>query len=190
MSARRPERGVTLTELLVVIAIIGLTVAFASVYMSAKVKTIDIANQVGDLVREGSRRAVALGPVRSNVALAMGTRARTRIVGSGTTQVMFTLQRLQESPAPAATASWIDVATVTVDKSVLADSFGNSVGSYAALARSSTWSAFVAYCYPEGKCDARTLFFKAVKPTGTSDTYAKLAVMPLGGAVMTRRDWN
>jgi prepilin-type N-terminal cleavage/methylation domain-containing protein len=190
MSPRRAERGVTLTELLVVVAIIGVLVSVASVSMSAKPKTIDIANQLGDLVREANRRAVALGPVRTSVALAIGSKARTRIVATGTAQPTFTLQRLQENAPPSTAASWIDVASVTIDKVATADSYGNSVGSYAALTRSTTWSGFVANCYPDGKCDPRTIFLRATKATGTFDTYAKLAIMPIGGAVMTRRDWN
>lgn len=190
---RDRQRGVTLTELMVVVAIIGVLVSLATVSMRPKPKAIDIVNNLADLVREGNRRAVALGPVRSAVALAMGSKARTRIIATGAVgaaQPTFTLQRLQESAAPATSASWIDIASVTIDAVATADSYGNNVGTYAGLTRSTAWTSFVANCYPDGKCDPRTIFFRATRTTSTSDNYAKLAIMPIGGAVMTRRDWN
>ena len=43
-----------------------------------RVRPIDVANRVGDLVREASRRAVALGPVRSDVVVWPSARRRGR----------------------------------------------------------------------------------------------------------------
>lgn len=187
----RREAGFTLTELMVVLAIISVLAVMAVSYSRPKVKPIDVSNRVGDLIREGNRRAVALGPVRANVALALGSKARTKVIATGTTQPTFTLQRLQEDmPITAATGVWVDVQSYTVNADVTADSFGNGVGSYAALVKSSTWSAFTTNCYPDGTCDAKTLFFKATNPTNVNDTNSRMSLMPLGGAIMTRRDWN
>jgi hypothetical protein len=56
----------------------------------------------------------------------------------------------------------------------------------------------VAQCFPDGTCDPRTLFFERQDPatgltivTGPSyELQAKLSIMPLGGAITTRTDWN
>ena len=185
------ERGFTITELLVVVAIVGIIATAALAYMRADVKPIDTATRVGDLIREANRRAVALGPVRPNVALALASKARTRIVATGTTQPTFTLQRLQEDlPVTATTSTWIDVQSYRVDAAVIGDSWGMGVGSYAALVRSPVWTGFTTYCYPDGRCDSRTLFFKATKITDAFESFSRISIMPLGGAIMTRKDWN
>ena len=189
--ARRPaQRGLTLVELMAVVAIIGVLVSMALVYMRPRITSLDVANRVGDLVREASRRAVALGPVRADVALAIGTKARTRV--RGTTEgpcPTLVLERLQEDAA-VPTAVWIAVVEYNVPRHVLGDSWAAGVGAHAALPRSSDWTAFEVRCYPDGTCDPHTLFFEAAEPGAPSERYARMSVMPLGGAIMTRRDWN
>jgi prepilin-type N-terminal cleavage/methylation domain-containing protein len=191
MRLRRAPRGFTLTELLVVIAIVGVLVSMATVSMRPQVKAIDVANRVGDLVREANRRAVALGPVRAAVALNIGTKARMRVRGiSAGPRPTFVLERLQEAPAPQSTAHWIEVIRYTVARDIAGESWGTGVGAHAALPRTTDWTAFEARCYPDGTCDPHTLFFEAAVPGAASDRYARMSVMPLGGAIMTRRDWN
>lgn len=229
---KRRQAGFTLTEMMVVVTIIGVLVTMAIVYMRGRVRPIDVANRVGDLVREASRRAVALGPVRADVAVAMQSKARTQITAVRSdgilpgpfayTTVTFNLWRLQEDmppvgqPSPCATyPCWIRIDTYTTDPNVDVESWARGVVDHTATPRFTSWAAWAfgpaspgvpppippLQCRPDGTCDACTFFFQAVRSGPSCDPTVpatqplneqcgKLAVMPLGGAITTRADWN
>jgi hypothetical protein len=181
---------------MVVVSIIGILVTMAVVYMRPRVRPIDAAVRVGDLFHEGSRRAVALGPVRADVVAVFG-RARTQITTSivvpswGGTAVQFTLQRLQEG-APGA-ASWVFVDSYIVDRTVVPVQWAPGVGDSTMPGITADFTGspgFTSQCRPNGTCDPRTVFFQAAIAGPAYEQLSKLSVMPLGGAITTRTDWN
>jgi prepilin-type N-terminal cleavage/methylation domain-containing protein len=184
------KRGFTLVEMMVVLAIISIMCALAYFYLRADPLPIDMATRVGDLARESSRRAIALGPVRPDVALALGSKARTRIRAFGAPQPTFVLERFQEDALPAATGTWIEVQRFTIDDHVIGESWAVGVGSHATLPLNVNWAAFVVQCYPNGTCDPRSLFFQMVRPGTPDETFARVSIMPIGGAILLREDWN
>lgn len=203
MTARRRQRGFTLVEMLVVLAIIAALAALAVANLKAYVRAIDVANRIGDLAHESSREAVAYGNVRADVATALGSKARTRLVAYGSDPgssigggVTFVLQRLVEHASDSG-ADWVTVTSYTTSRRVYSKYWAPAVGSYTTLSStaSSVWGtsitvpSFTASCYPDGTCDARTLFFEATSQTGL-DYQARLSIMPLGGSTYTRTDWN
>lgn len=216
----RRQAGFTLTEMLVVVAIVGILVTLAVVYLQPRVRPIDVANRVGELVREASRRAVALGPVRSDVAVQLGTKSRTQVTATAAsatstappstyTTVTFTLWRLQEDPLPANTAKWLAVQAYTTDFRTDVKAWAANSVAYSSAA-STDWSSWalsvlpngsVLQCKPDGTCNSVTIFFQSIFPGPScdpaspsanplTDQCGKLAVMPLGGAITTLVGWN
>lgn len=194
---QRRQAGFTLTELMVVVTIIGVLVTMAIVYMRPRVRPLDVANRLGDLVHEASRRAVALGPVRADVVVALGSKARTQILATTSgTVVTFTLYRLQEAAVPTANGIWMPIESYPVDVNVLAVQWAPGVGDRTMPGLLTTWNTFVAQCRPDGTCDATTIFFQASLAgpdcNGSGVVYeqcGKLSIMPLGGAITTHADW-
>lgn len=193
MTRRAPARGFTLVEVMIVVAILGVLVTLAVVFMRPRTTPHDAAHRFAGIVQEASRRAVKAGMVRPQVTVALGFRQRTRLTAtaSGST-VTFALEELFEDPAPSTSANWVTVQQQTVPARVVAHSYAMGVGSYATVspAPTASWSTFTLNCFPNGTCDAATVFFEAAPGVGGAGRQARVSVMPLGTATYVRPDWN
>jgi prepilin-type N-terminal cleavage/methylation domain-containing protein len=186
---RSPAAGFTLTELMIVVAILAILSSLAIVHLKSRTKPIDVASRFAQLVAEASRVAVRGGPVRDDVALAGGSKRRTRIVGSvnGET-VAFTLEVLVEQ-AGTTDPTWAYVGGMTMPAKVEAFDYAMAVGNHASITPSTDWTQFELACFPNGSCAASSLFF-AASDGPTQDRHARISVLPLGTATYVKNDWN
>ena len=187
MSAqRRRQAGFTLIEMMVVLTILGLLATAVTVYMRPQRSAIDCANLVADVIREGARRAVSRGPVLPAVVTNLGVSQRTQVTISGD---FVRLSELVESGTLGA-ANWVQVKAVRVvqpDRQVTMTGWKtaaqvNDGASASAPAIDTNPNNFVINCWPDGRCDAGTLYFAG--PSGSS---ARTVVLPLGGATLVRK---
>ncbi len=185
----RVERGFTLVEMMVVVAIISVLTTLAVVSLKPKTRPLDVASRFAGLVSDATRIAVKGGPVRSDVALAEGSKRRSRIVGSVTDGVVgFSVEVLTEE-ANTPTPRWEQVQAMAMPRSVTAEDFATSVGDHASVALETDWTQFEISCFPNGSCTATSLFFSSLEGA-TSDRHARVSVLPLGTATFIKNDWN
>ncbi len=192
MTPRRPrarQAGFTLIELIVVVAIIGVLVTLSVSILKAHPRAIDFAQDISSKLGETSRKAIAAGAVRSDVALAQRSAARTHAlftVGNGGGGTMR-MDRLEEDPLPSDGASWNQLATLTLPRTIriagiraAADLTG--LGIETAVA---TGNQIEVKCYPDGRCDGITIYLE----TTDHRRKARVSVLPLGGTPVTFDTW-
>lgn len=186
---RASTRGFTLTELLVTVAVIGVLVALGVTYLRAAPAPVDVASQVSSKLAETSRKAVAYGAVRGDVAAALGSRARTRALFTVTTDgVTVTVDRLEEAPPPSTAASWVELSSTRLHRSVTLAGYTPAAvltGGAAPTIAVGTTGTFEVRCNPDGTCSGITLYLVSQKGTRR----ARVVVLPLGGTPMTFESW-
>lgn len=179
----RRQRGFTLVEMMIVVAILGVLTTLAAVAMRGQARAIDAASRFAGMVQESSRHAVQRG-YSSTLATSEGSKHRTRLRAGGS-PLVFVVEEL----VPGSPASWQSVETWQVPRGVTADGYALAVGGHGAVTVSTDWSSLAASCYPDGTCDALTVFFSSTAGVGT-ERQARVSVLPLGAATYIRNDWN
>lgn len=174
---------------MIAVALVGVLVALAMSVLRAKPAPVDVASQVSSKLAEASRKAAAYGAVRGDVAAALGSRARTRVVftvaATGTT---VSTERLEEDAAPSTAATWVELSTVKLDASVSLAGYTTSAVLNAGGAPAisiGTSGTFEVRCNPEGTCDGMTVYLTNAKATKK----ARVVILPLGGTPMTFDSW-
>ena len=193
---RARQRGFTLIEMMVVVAIISILIALVAVMVNPTPTPRDVSQRVADMVREASREAIQLGPIRTNVVAAnsLTSKARTCVVGSvdAAGQTVFTTNLLVEATAVTSTSyAWVPQQQFTVPRTVGSYAYATSVGNLAAVTALTTWTSFNLCCYPDGTCDPYTVFFQNTRGGQGGLTYqARLSLLPLGAMPVIRTDFT
>lgn len=177
------QRGFTLTEMMIVLAIIGVITSLAAVTVRGQARAVDAAPRLANLVQTASRHAVQRG-FDATLATAEGSKHRARIRAGGT-PLVFVVEELM----PGTPGTWETVETWEVPRGVTAEGYLRAVGSSTSGTLLTDFSTLTASCYPDGTCDALTVFFSSTSGVGT-ERQARISVLPLGGATYVRNDWN
>jgi prepilin-type N-terminal cleavage/methylation domain-containing protein len=185
------QSGFTLTELMATIAIVGILSAGAMVTLRRPQDAGHGAIRLANAMRECGRLATSRGPVRTDVALALGSAARARLVihpltGSAAQEV--TVELLEEEDEPSSGASWSPVSRFRFSGAIRVAGYRASSELTADLGPDVSIGStdVVAQCMPNGSTDAMTFYLDSV---GSESERARVVVLPLRGEPVTMDGW-
>ena len=184
------EGGFNLPELMVTIAIVGILSSLAVVTLRKTEDAGHGAIRLANALRQCGRMAVARGPVRSDVALALGSNARARLVVrpvSGSPAQDVTVELLEEEEEPSTSASWGTVSRFRFSGRIRLAGYRRSSELTAGLGPDETFSDEVALeCLPTGATEPMTFY---LDHDGSESERARVVMLPLRGEPVTMDGW-
>jgi type II secretory pathway pseudopilin PulG len=184
------EGGFSLAELMVIVAIVGILSSLAVVTLRRIEDPGHGAIRLSNALRQCERMAIARGPVRSDVALALGSTARARLVVqpvAGSAAQDVTVELLEEEDEPSSAASWGTVSRFRFSGRIRVAGFRRSSELTAGLGPDETVSGELALeCLPTGSTEPMTYY---IDHDGSESERVRVVMLPLRGEPVTMDGW-
>lgn len=185
------EGGFTLSELMAVVAIVGILSTGAMVTLRRTEDPGHAAIRLANSLRQCQRLAVARGPVRSDVALALGDSARARLVVrpvSGSQAQVVAVELLEEEAEPSTAASWSPAGEFRMSGAIRLAGYRSSSELTRDLGPAAIMGSteLVLECLPDGSTDAMTFY---LDHDGSESERARVVMLPLRGEPVIMDGW-